>query len=421
MPPLATLLFAAGLVVLAIMSAVISALETGFFALPRSRMAALREQRGALGEGLSRIMENPRRLLSAILIADALANAPLMIGSLALIEGQRGLAIPFWASALMLFALIVFACDLVPKLIGIGAPMLVVRFGTRLLGKLLPAVDPLSRLLERGSERVAEAILPKMLLAQQRLTDDELGTLVEMSAAQGTLQETETEMISEIIKLGDKTAKDCMTPRVEMFSLPDDLTNEEVIPLVRERRLRRVPVHGETPDDIEGVLDVPSLLRDPGVHYTERLGVPSFVPETMKALALLKSFLSHPQGIAFVVDEHGGVEGLVTLRDLVEEIIGDAVPQSDAKFYIEEIGDGRVLASGSARLEDITEELGEKFEEEGIDTIGGLIFTRLGQLPKKGQQLRIGRLHVTVRRVSRKRVDEVLLIREPDEREEAEA
>ncbi len=412
MPPLATLVFAAGLVLLAVMSAVISALETGFFALPRSRMEALRAQRGELGEGLSRIMENPRRLLSAILIADALANAPLMIGSLALIEGQRD--IPFWASALLIFALIVFACDLVPKLIGLGAPMLVVRFGTRLLGRLLPVVDPLSRLLERGSERVAESILPATLLAQQRLTDEELGTLVEMSAEQGTLPEMETEMISEIMKLGDKTAKDCMTPRVEMFSLPDDLTNEEVIPLVRERRLRRVAVHGETPDDIEGVLDVPALLRDPGVHYTERLGVPSYVPETMKALTLLKSFLSHPQGIAFVVDEHGGVEGIVTLRDLVEEIIGDAVPQADAKFYIEEIGEGRVLASGSARLEDITEVLGERFEEEGIDTIGGLIFTRLGQLPKKGQVLRLGGLHVTVRRVSRKRVDEVLLVREAD-------
>jgi CBS domain containing-hemolysin-like protein len=137
----------------------------------------------------------------------------------------------------------------------------------------------------------------------------------------------------------------------------------------------------------------------------------------MKALTLLKSFLSHPQGIAFVVDEHGGVEGIVTLRDLVEEIIGDAVPQSDAKFYIENLGEGRVLASGSARLEDITEELGERFAEEGIDTIGGLIFTRLGQLPKKGQRLKIGRLDVTVRRVSRKRVDEVLLVREADEEE----
>jgi CBS domain containing-hemolysin-like protein len=257
-----------------------------------------------------------------------------------------------------------------------------------------------------------------MLLAQQRLTGEELGTLVEMSAAQGTLQETETEMISEIIKLGDKTAKDCMTPRVEMFSLPDDLTNEEVIALVRQRRLRRVPVHGETRDDIEGVLDVPALLRDPSVHYTERLGVPSFVPETMKALALLKSFLSHPQGIAFVVDEHGGVEGIVTLRDLVEEIISDAVPQTDAKLYIESIGEGRLLASGSARLEDITEELGERFEEEGVDTIGGLIFTRLGQLPKKGQELRMGRLHLTVRRVSRKRIDEVLLVCEDDAQED---
>ena len=418
MPPTATLLFAAGLIFLAVMSAVVSALETGFFALPRSRMEALRAQRGELGEGLARIMENPRRLLSAILIADALANAPLMIGSLALIEGQRGLAIPFWASALLIFALIVFACDLVPKLIGIGVPMLVVRFGTSLLGRLLPVVDPLSRMLERASERVAEMILPATLLAQQRLTDEELGTLVEMSAEQGALPEMETEMISEIIKLGDKTAKDCMTPRVEMFSLPDDLTNEEVIPLVRARRLRRVPVHGETRDDIEGVLDVPALLRNPEVHYTERLGVPSYVPETMKALTLLKSFLSHPQGIAFVVDEHGGVEGIVTLRDLVEEIIGDAVPQTDAKFYIESIGDGRVLASGSARLEDITEVLGVRFEEEGIDTIGGLIFTRLGQLPKKGQTLRIGRMHVTVRRVSRKRVDEVLLVCEPDGGEE---
>jgi putative hemolysin len=417
MAPSATLLFAAGLVLLAIMSAVISALETGFFALPQSRIEALRVQRGEKGS-LSQIMENPRRLVSAILIADALANAPLMIGSLALIEGQRGLNIPFWASALLLFTLIVFACDLVPKLIGLGAPMLTVRFGTRLLGGLLPVVDPLTRLLERLSERVAEAILPETLQSQQLLTDEELGTLVEMSAAQGALQETETEMISEIMKLGDKTAKDCMTPRVEMFSLPDDLTNEEVIARVRQRRLRRVAVHGETPDDIEGVLDVPALLRDPGVHYSERLGVPSYVPETMKALALLKSFLSHPQGIAFVVDEHGGVEGIVTLRDLVEEIIGDAVPQTDAKLYIEVIGEGRLIASGSARLEDITEELGERFEEEGVDTIGGLIFTRLGQLPKKGQELRLGRLHVTVRRVSRRRVDEVLLVREAGAGEE---
>ena len=412
MPPPAMLLFAGGLVILAMVSAVVSALETGFFALPPSRMEALRARRPELAGALARIMGNPRRLLSALLIADALANAPLMIGCLALIEGQRGLDIAFWVSALLIFAIIVFACDLVPKLIGLGAPVLVVRFGTRLIEKLLPVLDPLTRRLESWSEKIADALLPKDFGLPRHLTEEELGTLVELTTAQGAIQTTESEMISEIIKLGDKTAKDCMTPRVDMFSLPDDLTNDQVIPLVQQRRLRRVPVHGETPDDIEGVLDVGALLRDPSVPYTERLGVPSYVPETMKALTLLKSFLSHPQGIAFVVDEHGGIEGIVTLRDLVEEIIGDAVPLADAQLYIEDAGEGRLLASGSARLEDITEELGVRFEEEGIDTIGGLIFNRLGQLPKKGQELRIGELHVTVRRVSRKRVDEVMLARD---------
>ena len=139
----------------------------------------------------------------------------------------------------------------------------------------------------------------------------------------------------------------------------------------------------------------------------------------MKAVALLKSFLTRAQGLAIVVDEHGGVEGVVTLADLVEEIISDAVPQADAKLYLESIGDARLLASGNARLEDIAEELGVKFEEEGgIDTIGGLIFNQLGQLPKAGQKLRIGSLRATVRRVSRKRVEEVLL--ERDTREEVE-
>jgi putative hemolysin len=413
------LLFAGGLVFLAVASAFVSALETAFFSLRPSRLDALRASRADLADAVSRMMANPRRLLSAIIIADALANAPLMIGSLALIEGQRGLDIPFWASAMLLFALIVFACDLVPKLVGIGAPMLVVRMGVIVFGRILPLIDPLARVLEKVSERVADAILPKGWSAQRHLTEDEIGTLVELSATEGALHEIESEMISEIIKLGDKTAKDCMTPRVDMFSLPDDLTNDEVVTLLRQRRLRRVPVHGETPDEIEGVLDVAAFLRDPRAPYTELLGVPSFVPDTMKALTLLKSFLSHPQGIAFVVDEHGGIEGIVTLRDLVEEIISDAVPQAEAKLYIEDAGEGRLLASGSARLEDIEEEFGVRFDAEGIDTIGGLIFNRLGNLPKKGQQIQLGELQVTVRRVSRKRVDEVLLVRRADHAEDS--
>src|ERR1700751_6061685 len=110
-------------------------------------------------------------------------------------------------------------------------------------------------------------------------------------------------MIQEIIKLGDKTAKDCMTPRVETFALPDDLTNEQAIAQLKERRHRRVPVYADTPDNVVGIINAKMLLRDPSEHYTETLLPPSFVPETMRALELIKLFLTHAQGLAVVVDE----------------------------------------------------------------------------------------------------------------------
>ncbi len=401
-----------GLGALALASAFVSAVETALFSLQPSQIEAMRARRASSGDALVRLLEHPRQLLTTILIADALVNAPLMVGCVALIEAQNALEIPFWASALIVFAIVVFVCDLVPKLVGLRAPQLVARMGVPVLRVVMPVVEPLARFLQRISTGIADAILPASMKAQRHLTEDELETLVELSTETGALHETESEMISEIIKLGDKTARDCMMPRVDMFTLPDDLSNEEALALVRQKRFRRVPVYGETPDDIEGVLDIGKFLRDPSVHYTEMLDVPSFVPETMNAITLLKNFLSHPQGLAIVVDEHGGVEGIVTLADLVEEIISDAVPQADAGLYLDTIGDGRLLASGNARIEDIAEEIGVPFEEEGIDTISGYIFNALGQLPKPGQELRFGTLRVTVRRVSRKRVEEVLIERE---------
>jgi CBS domain containing-hemolysin-like protein len=210
--------------------------------------------------------------------------------------------------------------------------------------------------------------------------------------------------------MGDKTAKDCMTPRVETFTLADDLPNEQAIAQLRERRYRRVPVYADTPDNIVGIVDVKLFLLDPSEHYTETLLAPSFVPETMRALDLLKLFLTHPQGLAIVVDEFGGTEGIITMADIVEEILGDAAPPgSDVDLYIEPLENGKFLVSGHARLDDLREHLGFELEADGIDTIGGLVFNRLGYLPPEGTQIELPRLAVTVRRTSRKRIEELLL------------
>jgi CBS domain containing-hemolysin-like protein len=139
----------------------------------------------------------------------------------------------------------------------------------------------------------------------------------------------------------------------------------------------------------------------------------------MKALDLLRSFLTHPQGMAIVVDEHGGFEGIITLADLVEEIISDAVPDAERALYLDVREDGTLLASGNARLEDIAEQTGITIEEEGIDTIGGLVFNRLGTLPRTGAVLEIEGLRITVQRTSRKRIEELLI--EPPEKPDTES
>ena len=210
-----------------------------------------------------------------------------------------------------------------------------------------------------------------------------------------------------------------MTPRVDSFMLPDDLTNEEAIARLKEKRHQRVPVYADTPDQILGIIDVKLFLLDPSEHYTEKLIAPSFIPETMRALELLKLFLTHPQGMGVVVDEFGGTEGIITIEDIVEEILSGAVPRDASEFYIEPLGKGKFLVSGNARLDDLSEHLGFQIDAEGIDTIGGFVFTRLGYVPSSGTKLEIPSLAITVRRAGRNRIEEVLLEKTTNAFEEA--
>jgi putative hemolysin len=401
--------------VLAVGSALFSAIETAFFSLQPHHLERLKARRADYAAALLTLMENPRRLLSGILFADALVNVPLILLCLYLLRGYLAPEVPFWVAALLIFGVVVFLCDLVPKVLAVLEPYGVVKLGVRVMQLVLPVVDPPARVLQAFSEWVVRIFIPARLRAAHSLTAEELDTLVELSTEEGALHATESEMIQEIIKLGDKTTRDCMTPRIDCFALPDDLTNEELIARLRAHRYRRVPVYGETPDEILGFLDVRRFLSAPTDHYTEMLSPPSFVPETMLALDLLRAFLRHPQPMAVVVDEHGGTEGIITMADIVEEIISDAVPQAEEELYIEQLGEGRLLVDGSARLEDINELLGTHLEEEGIDTIGGLVFNHLGTLPKPGTVFKLDDLTLTVRRTSRKRVEEVLIEQERKE------
>ncbi|HWX15063.1 MAG TPA: hemolysin family protein [Chthoniobacterales bacterium] len=396
--------------VLIFCSGLFSGLETALFSLKPHQLRRLEEHHPSLAKFFQVFRENPRRVLNVLLLGDGLVKVPLVVLCLFLLwEGPLAGRVPQWLAAIAIFAIVVLLCDLIPKLVALSAPYRLSTIGAFTLKASMPLLDRAGRALENVSAFVVDLLTPLHLRTRTRLSDEELETLVEIGEEEGTLQETEGEMIQEIIKLGDKTAKDCMTPRVDTFALPDDLTNEEAIARLKEKRHRRVPVYADTPDQIAGIIDVKMFLLNPAEHYTEMLIAPSFVPETMRAIDLLKLFLTHAQGLATVVDEFGGTEGIITLSDIVEEILSDAVPLGEASLYIEPLEKGKFLVSGNARLDDLSEHLGFELEAEGIDTIGGLVFNRLGYLPPTGTQLEIPRLAITVRRAGRKRIEELLL------------
>jgi putative hemolysin len=411
MTPVEVAILLAAIAALIFCSALFSGLETALFSLRPHQLRRLQTNNPALVDFMKLFRAHPRRVLNVLLLGDGLVKVPLVVLCLFLLwRGPLAGRVHQWLAAVLIFAVVVLLCDLIPKLLALSAPYRLSAIGAFTLRASLRLLDRVGRALETASTTIVDLVTPKHLHTRARLSDEELETLVQIGAEEGTLQEAEGEMIQDIIKMGDKTAKDCMTPRVDTFTLADDLPNEQAIAQLRERRYRRVPVYADTPDNIVGIVDVKLFLLDPSEHYTEMLLAPSFVPETMRALDLLKLFLTHPQGLAIVVDEFGGTEGIITMADIVEEILGDAAPTGgDVDLYIELLESGKFLVSGHARLDDLREHLGFELEADGIDTIGGLVFNRLGYLPAEGTQLELPRLAVTVRRTSRKRIEELFL------------
>src|SRR5256885_2381959 len=404
MTPVALGIVLAAIAALIFVSALFSGLETALFSLRPHQLRRLEQNHLALINFVQLFRDKPRRVLNVLLLGDGLVKVPLVVLCLFLLwRGPLAGRVPQWITAIVIFAVVVLLCDLIPKLIALAAPYRLSTVGAFTLQASVRLLDRVGHTLERVSTAIVDFLTPLRLRTRARLSDEELETLVEIGEEEGTLHETEGEMIQEIIKMGDKTAKDCMTPRVETFALADDLANEEAIAQIKEKRLRRVPVYADTPDNIVGIIDVKLFLLDPSEHYTETLLAPSFVSETMRALDLLKLFLTHPQSLAIVVDEFGGTEGIITMSDIVEAILSDAAPsRGDVDLYIEPLEDGKFLVSGHARLDDLREHLGFDVEADGIDTIGGLVFHRLGYLPQARPKIELPPLAVTGRRTKPK-------------------
>jgi CBS domain containing-hemolysin-like protein len=253
-------------------------------------------------------------------------------------------------------------------------------------------------------------IVPKSWKPQTGLTDEEYTELFELAYQQGTLARTEKEIILQIIQLDRRTVKDAMKPRPQMASIPDDLPLEDMIAAAKRFKHRRLPLYDETPDTIVGVLNTRTLLLDPDAGLEEAIEFPSFVPETMNLLQLFRSFQRQQRGLAIVLDEFGGTAGIVTMEDILEQVIGELRTEGHVEgFVFEKLEADRWRVSGTMRLDDFRREYPELGEVEGAETMGGLLVNHLGVVPAQGESAVLNGLRLTALIVDERRVRELLV------------
>jgi putative hemolysin len=420
--------------VLVLLNGIFSATEIALVTIRRSRLQQLIDEGNRGARRVQRLKENPGRFLAVIqvgitflgFLASAFAAVSLVdgmgewletFGPLEKIAG--GIALVVVTGLLTIFT-IIFG-ELVPKQIGLAYGERVAMSTSRFIDVLGTIFAPLVGFLTWTTRRISR-IFGADVAADERISAEELRLIIEQGGEQGILEAEEEQMIHAVIELGDQRIHEVMVPRIAMISLSAGATMEQAIDTVIEEGHSRIPVYEETIDEIVGILyakDLLPFLKDSAGEpppLRTLLRTPVFVPESMSVDDLLHEFQRRKVHIAIVLDEYGGTAGLVTIEDLLEEIVGEIQDEYDVEEpLIVKLSDDEARIDGRADVDDLAElfdiSLGLEDEDE-YDTVGGLIYHRIGGVPKPGDQVQVNGLTLTVETTDGRRVGKVLVVRE---------
>ena len=391
-----------------------SAAETSLTSVSRIRIRSLAEEGNRRAQRVLRLHNDPNAYLTTILTLNTVA---LIVASTAtaVLIAEHLTSVPEAVGTILLSLVALIFCEIVPKslalrfnerfALALGAP---VSFLTTVLRPLVGLLTALSRFVVRVATKGRAAPGPFV-------TEDELKLLVTVGEQEGVVEHEERQMIQGILEMTDKPVHEVMVPRVDVSAIDvSDSTIDDVIKMVMDRGYSRIPIYEENIDNIVGVVYAKDLLRY-GVRendartITEIARQPYFTPESKHVGELLSEMRERKVHMAIVVDEHGGTAGLVTLEDLIEEIVGPIRDEYDLgeQEELQVVDDHHVVVSPRFSLDDAHELLHLDIGESEADTIGGLIYERLGEIPKAGDALQLGPATVTVVAVRGHRIQSV--------------
>jgi putative hemolysin len=396
----------AAMIVCAAASFFFALAETALFSLgqlQRRQLSQIHARRAAV---VDRLLAEPQELLATMVFGNTFAMAGMLaFGLWMALSGRWPLAI----TVTIMFVVLVFLCEVLPKTLAVRRPD---RWSLRVaafLALLHAATLPLRRVAQAVNTGILRAVVPSSLKPQPALTDADYQELLELAFQQGALDASEKEIILQIISLDRHTVRDVMKPRSTISCIPDDLSVEEMVAAARKYRHRRLPMYDERPDTIVGVLNTRALLLDPNVDLSEVIEFPSFVPQSMNLLQLLKSLQRQQRGMAIVLDEFGGMAGLVTIEDILEEIIGPMRARAEAGVRVTKLDERRWRVSGATRLDDFRREFPGLGEVPGVETMGGLLVRLVETVPTPGESAVFRGLKLTASVTDERRVRELLV------------
>ena len=414
------------LIILLVLSAFFSSSETALMSVNKIRLRSLAESGNKRAALALDIVENKTsKMLSAILIGNNIVNlsASAIATSLAYSFGGYMVSI---ATAVLTVMILVFG-EITPKNYAtMNTEKLTLKF-IPIIRFFMIVLTPFIFIINLFSRAFMFLLRIDPNAASTAMTEDELRTIVDVSHEDGVIESDEKEMIYNVFDFGDSVAKDIMVPRIDMTFLDVNASYQEIMDIFRQEKYTRYPVYEETTDNVIGIVNIKDLFlipKDKEFKLRDYLREPYYTYEFKKTTELMVELRKTMNSVAIVLDEYGATAGLITLEDMLEEIVGEIRDEYDAdeEDSIRKINPKEYVIEGAMKLDDLDDQLGLDLKSEDYDSVGGYIIGLLDHLPQAGEEVTSGNLRFVVDTVERNRIDKVHLyiLDAPQKSEESE-
>lgn len=398
------------------LSSLFSASETALMSLSKIRVEQMKKDGIKGSNRVDKLLSDPNRLLSSILIGNNLVNiaGSALMTSLAIDTfGNKGVGI---ATGLMTFLILVFA-EITPKsLAAKNSEKLSLKLSAFVYLNML-VVTPISIALSKVTNFLIKILGGDVINQESLITHDELKTIVNVSHKEGVLEGEEKDMITNVFNFRDSYVADVMIPRVDMVTIDVDLPYSEIINLMSDKRFSRIPVFEGNLDNIIGILFIKDLAFFPSdyqdnINLRDYLREPYFTYGFKPLKDLFQEMKANRIHLAIVIDEYGGTEGIITMEDLIEEIVGEIEDEYDSLIKnIEIIRENEYIVNGNIRISEINELINLELKSDDFDTIAGFVIGLIDEIPKINEEITYENLRFIVESVEKNRVEKIRIIK----------